>query len=137
MTYLPASGAPIVRTTSVPGGQRLTINIAGEDPTLESAAVATRVEADRPIVVERAQYWPNPTWHEAHNSFGVTETATRWGLAEGRVGGANGDQTYILVRHRDRLDAAHRRRALGLLERGRRDLGRRLERHGDASALTR
>ena len=26
-------------------------------------------------------------WGEAHNSFGVTETATKWGLAEGRVGG--------------------------------------------------
>jgi hypothetical protein len=97
LTYLPASGAPIVRPRTVPAGQRVTVNIAEEDPALASAAVATRVESNQPIIVERAQYWPNPAWHEAHNSFGVTETATRWGLAEGRVGGATGDQTYILL----------------------------------------
>jgi hypothetical protein len=96
-TYLPVSGEPIVRTRRLEAGQRTTINIAGEDSRLASAAVATRVESTRPIIAERAQYWPNPAWHEAHNSFGVTETATRWGLAEGRVGGASGDQTYILL----------------------------------------
>jgi hypothetical protein len=49
--------------------------------------------------VERAQYWPDPApqWYEAHNSFGVTETATKWGLAEGRVGEAAGYTTYILL----------------------------------------
>jgi hypothetical protein len=35
----------------------------------------------------------------------VTETATRWGLAEGRVGGANGDQTYILLANPGTTDA--------------------------------
>jgi hypothetical protein len=52
-----------------------------------------------PIVVERAQYWPDPApnWYEAHNSFGVTSTATRWGLAEGRAGLDAGYQTYILL----------------------------------------
>jgi hypothetical protein len=97
LTYLPATGEPIVRTRRVEAGQRATINIADEDAALASAAVATRVDSDRPIIAERAQYWPNPAWHEAHNSFGVTEAATRWGLAEGRVGGPSGDQTYILL----------------------------------------
>ena len=73
---------------------------------LADAAVAIRVEADRPIVAERAQYWPNPTWHEAHDSFGVTETATRWGLAEGRVGGPDTAQTYILLANPGTQDAA-------------------------------
>ena len=52
-----------------------------------------------PIIVERAQYWPDPApnWYEAHNSFGVTSTGTRWGLAEGRVGLGTGYQTYILL----------------------------------------
>jgi len=52
-----------------------------------------------PIIVERAQYWPDPAprWYEAHNSFGVTSTATRWGLAEGRVGLNAAYQTYILL----------------------------------------
>ena len=36
-------------------------------------------------------------WQEAHNSFGVTTTGTKWGTADGRAGGARGYQTYILV----------------------------------------
>ena len=55
------------------------------------------VSATLPIVVERAQYWPQPSWEEAHNSFGETAAGTRWGLAEGRVGGSNAAQTFILL----------------------------------------
>ena len=97
--YLPASGAPIDKSFTLPSGQRKTINIEGEDPALASAAVATQVTSDVPIIVERAQYWPDPasTWYEAHNSFGVTSTGKRWGLAEGRVGLGAGYQTYILL----------------------------------------
>jgi hypothetical protein len=97
VTYLPATGAPITRDYQIAGRQRLTINIATEDPALASAAVSTRVESTRPIIVERSQYWPAPDWYEAHNSFGVTATGTHWGLAEGRVGGANAYQTFILL----------------------------------------
>jgi hypothetical protein len=99
VTYLPATTAPIVKPYTVAAGQRLTLNMAAEDPSLSSAAVGASIQSSQPIIVERAQYWPGPfeTWYEAHNSFGLTETATRWGLAEGRVGGTNGDQTYILL----------------------------------------
>ena len=76
----------------------MTRNIATEDVALESATLASASSPTRPIIVERAQYWPiRRTWAEAHNSFGVTETATRWGLAEGRVGGPGSAQTYILL----------------------------------------
>ena len=83
----------------MPAGQRLTVNIEAEDPALANAAVATQVTSNVPIIVERAQYWPDPapSWYEAHNSFGVTSTGTRWGLAEGRVGLNTGYQTYILL----------------------------------------
>ena len=97
LTYLPAVGAPVTKMYVVGARQRLTRNIALEDPSLASAAVATRIESTRPIVAERTQYWPNPAWIEAHNSAGVTETGTRWGLAEGRVGGPQQHQTYILL----------------------------------------
>jgi hypothetical protein len=52
-----------------------------------------------PVIVERAQYWPDPffSWYEAHNSFGVSAPWTKWGLAEGRVGGDDEFQTYILL----------------------------------------
>jgi hypothetical protein len=97
--YLPASGVPVDKTYPVPAGQRLTVNIEAEDPTLANAAVATQVTSDVPIIVERAQYWPDPApvWYEAHNSFGVTSTGQRWVLAEGRVGQGAGYQTYILL----------------------------------------
>jgi hypothetical protein len=52
-----------------------------------------------PVIAERAQYWPNTPdqWYESHSSFGLTGTANKWGLAEGRVGGPNGYQTFIML----------------------------------------
>jgi autotransporter-associated beta strand protein len=97
--FLPASGAPVVTHVAVPANGRVTLNIEPQDASLANAAVATEVSSPVPIVVERAQYWPDPApqWYEAHNSFGVTETALKWGLAEGRVGDAAGFQTYVLL----------------------------------------
>jgi YVTN family beta-propeller protein len=97
LRYLLETGAEVTKTYTIAGGQRLTRNIALEDPALANAAVATHVQSTRPVVVERAQYWGQPAWIEAHNSFGITVVAPRWGLAEGRVGGADGAQTYILL----------------------------------------
>jgi hypothetical protein len=99
MTYLREGGGTVTTQKTIPPGTRLTINIATEDPRLAATSVATRVTSDVPIVVERAMYWPMTpaSWNEASNAFGVTETALRWGLAEGRVGGPNGFGTYILV----------------------------------------
>lgn len=97
LTYLPDSGVPIVKTHPLAAHQRLTINIAAEDPALASAAVATQVDSNQPVIAERSMYWPSPAWHEAHNSAGETAAGTRWGLAEGRVGGENHAQTYILI----------------------------------------
>jgi hypothetical protein len=99
LTYLPADGLPVTRVKSLAPGQRLTVNIADEDTSLASAAVATRVSSTLPIVAERSQYWPftPDRWLEAHNTFGTTSSATRWGLAEGRVGGPGNYQTYILL----------------------------------------
>jgi hypothetical protein len=44
-------------------------------------------------------YWPGTfaQWFEAHDSFGVTEVGTKWGLAEGRVGGPAMFETFILL----------------------------------------
>jgi hypothetical protein len=97
--YLPSFGSPVDKTYTVPPGARVTINIEGEDASLANAAVATQVTSDVPILVERTQYWPDPasTWYEAHNSFGVTALGQRWGLAEGRSGGALSYETYILL----------------------------------------
>jgi YVTN family beta-propeller protein/autotransporter-associated beta strand protein len=97
LTYYPESGIPVTKTDTIPARQRMTRNIALEDPSLANAAVATRVQSAWPIVAERSQYWGAPTWIEAHNSPGVAEVGRRWGLAEGRVGGSDDAQTYILL----------------------------------------
>jgi hypothetical protein len=99
LTYLPSTGIPISKAYTVGPFGRLTINLELEDAALANAAVATSVDSGVPVVAERAMYWPGhgDTWHEAHNSFGVTEAATRWGLAEGRVGGDEAAQTFILL----------------------------------------
>ncbi len=99
VTFLPSTGVPVERRYEVPARSRTTVNVELQDASLANAAVATKVESTLPIVVERAQYWPfaPDQWYEAHNSFGVTATATKWGLAEGRVGGPLGYQTFILL----------------------------------------
>jgi autotransporter-associated beta strand protein len=99
MTFLTSDGAPIVKEKMVPANGRLTVNIESEDPALTNAAVSTKIDASLPVIVERAQYWPDPApvWYEAHNSFGVTAASTKWGLAEGRAGGNAAYQTYVLI----------------------------------------
>ncbi len=97
LTYLPDNGTPLTKAHALAAHQRLTVNIADEDPALASAAVSTRVDSDQPVVAERSQYWPHAAWYEAHNSTGETTPGTKWGLAEGRVGGSNHAQTYILI----------------------------------------
>lgn len=98
-TYLLESGVSIVKTYAMPAQSRLTINVELQDAQLADAAVSTTVSADVPVVSERAMYWPGTgaTWSEAHNSFGVTETGLRWGLAEGRAGAPFNYETYILI----------------------------------------
>ncbi len=99
LTYLREGGGTVTRTLVLPASSRRTINVALEDASLAATSVATRVTSDVPIVAERSMYWPfDPaSWQEAHNAFGVTQTAHRWGLAEGRVGGEFAFQTFVLV----------------------------------------
>jgi autotransporter-associated beta strand protein len=105
LDFLGPEGESVFVNVEIPAKGRTTVNIEQQDPSLASTAVATRVLAGNPIVVERAQYWPDPpgTWSEAHNSFGVSELATRWGFAEGRVGLDRAYQTYILLANPDNL----------------------------------
>jgi hypothetical protein len=44
-------------------------------------------------------YWPGAAvpWGEGHNSFGVVDAGTSWGLSEGRIGGTLNVHTYILL----------------------------------------
>jgi hypothetical protein len=99
MTFLTDAGQALTRPFTIAANGRLTVNIETVDPSLANAAVSTTVSSDVPVIAERAMYWPGSftEWYEAHNSFGSSTVGTRWGLAEGRVGLAEGFETYILL----------------------------------------
>lgn len=101
VTYLLPSGpAPPVTYTVAPRS-RLTVLVNTEVPapgiSLASTAVSMVLQAQAPIVAERAMWWPgsSSTWREAHASLGATGTCPRWVVAEGEW--ATGVDTYVLV----------------------------------------
>ena len=99
-TYLLTSGETVVRTSTVAANSRLTVDVERVDPRLANTSLSIAVRSDRPIVSERSMFWGGTTpdqWVDAHNSFGVTETGTRWIVADGRVGGQQGYETYLLI----------------------------------------
>jgi autotransporter-associated beta strand protein len=100
LEFLLEGGETVSVQRTVPGKGRVTVPIEAEnDPRLQSGAVSTVVTSDLPIVSERSTYWSADVspWGEGHNSFGLTQTATSWGLAEGRVGGDHQFATFILL----------------------------------------
>ena len=113
-TFLLGTGETVVARQLVPAMTRVTVNVdnvrgfvdagfltlvSGDPNLLSDAAVSTTITSDMPVVAERAMYWPgdSSTWYEAHDSFGATQTAARWALAEGRVGGSEAFETYVLL----------------------------------------
>jgi autotransporter-associated beta strand protein len=100
LDFLLENGQTVTVHRDVPAKGRVTVAIEAEnDPRLQAGAVSTVVTSDRPIVSERSTYWSGDAspWGEGHNSFGVTQTGTSWGLAEGRVGGTHQFATFILL----------------------------------------
>jgi hypothetical protein len=114
LTYLLPNGDTVAQSIALAANSRQTINIETVDAKLANAAVSTRVTSDIGIIVERAMYWPDVSqgWQEAHNSFGVTELGLRWGLADGRLGGTRGYETYVLLANPNPLPSEVRVRFL-------------------------
>jgi hypothetical protein len=107
--YLLTSGSVLFKTYRLPPESRTTIwadveTFAGLGQALANASFATDVTVDNgvPIVVERAMWWPDGDWREAHASAAVTAPASRWAFADGD----NVDAlTYVLLANTS-LDAA-------------------------------
>jgi hypothetical protein len=104
--YLLLGGSRLSKRYTVPAQGRFTIWVDDEElpqgsglKPLANVAVSMRVHAtsETPVIVERAMWWPEPVWYEAHNSPGATATGTRWALAGGEVGGVRGVETYVLI----------------------------------------
>jgi hypothetical protein len=94
-TFLLEQGTPVTQTLAIPPGSRRTLH-AGDIAALVNTSFATIVDADVPIVAERAMYFgETPLWLGGHGSAGVPEPASQWYHAEG----ATGDlfDTFILL----------------------------------------
>jgi hypothetical protein len=106
--YFTADGSIIKRTHQVPGSQRLTINLEAEGSSeLANTSVSTLITSTVPVVVERVLYWPGSAlqWTGAHASLGANAASQTLGLAEGRVGGPQHHQTFILLANVGVVDA--------------------------------
>ena len=99
--YLLPDGAAIDRTLTIPPMRRHTVWVDTVAPELASTATSIIVESMNgvPIVAERAMWWPLDwtRWTEAHATAGATTTASRWGLAEGEIGGPAARRTFLLI----------------------------------------
>jgi hypothetical protein len=99
VTYLLEGGTSFDKHYLVAKQSRLTISVKGEDPRLASTSVSSAVKStnDVPIVVERAMWWPSPTWYEGHLTAGTTGTAPAWVVADAPFGPFEDTHTYLLV----------------------------------------
>ena len=101
ITYMDENGTTHIQTETVAGNRRFTQRINDISTMNNKFGVSTKVESTNSvgIIAERAMYWPNTpgsTWTLAHDSVGVTNTATTWYLAEGAT---NTFDTFILVQN--------------------------------------
>ena len=93
-----APAGTVTRTRTVPGNGRVTIEVEREDALLADTTFWIEVEADVPLVAERAIYWASDGgahWTEGHVSAGATAARPRWGFAEGILGGGHRVQDVL------------------------------------------
>jgi hypothetical protein len=103
VTYHLSDGSTVAKAYGVPAEGRRTVYFNGEaesDATL--AALATgpvwfTVSSTQPIAGERSMWWSTWPWYEGHAAAGSTISDVAWGVAEGRHGGPDNDQTYVLI----------------------------------------
>jgi hypothetical protein len=98
-TYLLPDGTTLVKPYTIVANSWFNIWVDYEDPQLANTAVSTTIRSANgvAVIVERAMWWPDGAWHEAHNTAGATTTGTRWALAEGETDVARNLETYLLV----------------------------------------
>ena len=88
LTYLPETGVPVTQTYTIPGRSAPDAQHRARRLHARQRRGRDARRSDAPDHRRARAVLGRPRWIEAHNSFGVTAAATRWGLAEGRVGGA-------------------------------------------------
>jgi hypothetical protein len=88
MRYWLSNGAAETRVHVVPPASRLTVWANEEGAPLDAAEFATKIEADVPVVAERAVYRdaPRQTFGAGSVASGVAAPDVSWSFAEGATG---------------------------------------------------
>jgi uncharacterized repeat protein (TIGR02543 family) len=98
VTYMLQDGSIITRDVIVPENARETIVTQDASQVGLDQAFSTKLEADQPIIVERAMYWSNgDDTVGGHDTTGIQQPETDWFLAEGYTG--SGFETFILIQN--------------------------------------
>ena len=103
VTYHLSDGSTATKAYDVPAEGRRTVYFNGEaalDPALAALAngpVWFTVSSTQPILGERAMWWSDWPWYEGHAAPGNTTSAVSWAVPEGRDGGEDREQTYVLI----------------------------------------
>jgi hypothetical protein len=113
ITYLLSTGTTITRQYGLPAQSRRTVYVDSQPglANVATSAIVRSLTPTAPIVVERAMWWPDGNWTEAHNSAGAIVTSPTWALAEAEVGGPTANQTYVLIANTSAFTATVRVRA--------------------------
>jgi hypothetical protein len=112
LTYLLPDGPAPPKTRTVRAASRETVwvdqEVLDDGRSLADVAVSVRVDADVPILAERAMWWPGSyaTWHEAHAGAGAAAACARWVVAEGEWSASV--ETYALVANTSTQDVVLR-----------------------------
>ncbi len=85
-SFMLEGGGSIEKSYRVPAGSRFTVPV-DEIQGMGSAAFATRLISDRPVVAERAIYFDYRGWDGGSDSRGATTPQREWFFAEGYTGG--------------------------------------------------
>ena len=102
MEYMLPDGELVTNQYSLLPYSRRTVHL-NEVAGLEDTDVSVRVNADRPVVVERSMYFDYFGIEEGSNSTATTSTGGTWYVAEGYTG--EGFDTYILLMNPGEVDA--------------------------------
>jgi subtilisin-like proprotein convertase family protein len=97
ITFLPESGAPVVRTFPMAALSRLVVD-AGSVPEIVNRSFGITVESTQAIVAERSMYFgdtPTRLFAGGHASAGVPDPGLAWYFAEGATGSFF--DTFILM----------------------------------------
>ncbi|MFH1150408.1 MAG: hypothetical protein V1748_08030 [Actinomycetota bacterium] len=108
VTYMTPDGPVVQEPFTMPGLSRKTLLV---NEVLAATDFSTRVDADVPVVAERAMYWESAYGRAAHNSVGLTAAHTTFFLPDGQR--TLGWETWVLVQNPNPTDAEIELRWLG------------------------